>query len=413
MNGRDEQQPSQPEEEQLAQLAQRVPPPSSEDRMLRDLREVYTTYTQEGEHVWARLAERLAERGRETGQEPFFEQSSDKKLRLMQSSRLYSMQATPSQPAPKPRRIVTMVASFLAAAILVGTLVLAFAFAHTFTHSTTAAKPTVVPTQTVTARDCPPVHDATWNRVCRDGLVQVINRTQRLANGQVLTVKGAYADNSQIVLWYDVAPVKDGSIFFAEDALATNQGISLPLLLTSGTSLGVLTADQHYQWTASFNANNLPAGLQVLGLQVKENIGFMVSGPSGKEKHMDEADLAFTVWMLRTLELRSGPVNVTAKDIALSLNRVTVSHVGTTIDLLLPSDAIVTTDKLVCVLLINNKKLSMTENNVSFVVGKAGVGQSSIAINFNYDLTAQPGAWTFTLSLHGQTQSWEFHFTVS
>lgn len=327
----------------------------------------------------------------------------------MQVPELHTMQSQSSTSARKPRRLFTLIASLLVAATLVGVLALTFTFMHSAQANVGTAGQKTVHSSALASKDCSPLNDLTWNRVCQAGLVQSINLTQKLANGMTLTVKGAYADTSQIVLWYDATSLKENLAFLSEDTLTTSQGLALSQVRSSiGTVL--LTANGHYQWTTYFDSSKLPANLQTVSLQALSQVGFVTASSSGKQANLVRASIAFDVPLLKAQTLTPEPA-VTANGSALALDSVVVSHVGTTIQLLAPLT--LETYQARYTLQTSSKAFSSGENGVMATGLKVDATHSGLSIAFDYDLTAFSGAWTLTLTLPGKSQPWIFHFTTA
>ena len=133
--------------DQLARAASHSPGPTTPAaRLVEDLRTVYTEYTQAGERVWVRLAERLAERD-ETPDTVRLKASEE-----LQADRFAQMQvergqfATQSAPQPKsPRRfwrVFTLVAAVLACAALLGSTLWVLASIHPPVEGTIGASAT-------------------------------------------------------------------------------------------------------------------------------------------------------------------------------------------------------------------------------------------------------------------------------
>lgn len=147
MNSRDEQFHPERVEEQINQPGQIMPQSTGNAapnvRMIQDLRTISTDYTQSGERVWSRLAERVAQQNEAPSTLGLRtrERFPQERTRMVQSHHTtdHSIGGTIS-------RRVHLLAATLVAALLVGTLVIVLALGHNHQSNTVAARKTATAT---------------------------------------------------------------------------------------------------------------------------------------------------------------------------------------------------------------------------------------------------------------------------
>lgn len=150
MNSSDEQFQAECVEEQISQLGQMTPQPagdmSSNARLITDLRQISTDYTQAGARVWSRLAERLAQQNAAPHSDTLTSEKNplERSFPPMQTDQRI-LQATSRR---KPQRVFALVASLVAAAVLVGLMaaILTLRTNHQGTTVTTPKTATATPT---------------------------------------------------------------------------------------------------------------------------------------------------------------------------------------------------------------------------------------------------------------------------
>ncbi|MGH2478310.1 MAG: WD40 repeat domain-containing protein [Ktedonobacteraceae bacterium] len=152
MNSREEHFQSESVDEQINQLRQITHRPagngSPDECMIHDLRKISTDYTQSGERVWSRLAERVAQQNEAPNavQSQTRERFHTERSTSMQTGQLPTLQSLQPMPRRKPQRVFALVASLLVAAVLVGMMGIILALSHNHQSTTLAAKKTVTAT---------------------------------------------------------------------------------------------------------------------------------------------------------------------------------------------------------------------------------------------------------------------------
>jgi hypothetical protein len=281
MTDRDEQFRPESLVEHLDQLAQAAPhspgPPLPDARLVEDLRTVYTEYTQAGERVWARLAERLAER----------DQPPNNVRRIaserLQTENVAQMQVEQGQFAPRstlqsksPRRsgrMFTLVAAVLVAAVLVGS---AF-FVLTGRHQT--GRETIVAPATPTVTPMPALHfpcpqqvsAPAFSALCQEHQIQVIQQSFKLHSKQTLTLVAGYADSTSVTLWFHVDTNPDVTLDGSASSPQQANGPGTFSIGAGGCSFG--DSSGPLDCLEFFALQHVPAGLLVLDLEIQENVG--------------------------------------------------------------------------------------------------------------------------------------------
>jgi hypothetical protein len=427
MTSRDEQFRPGSVEEQLTQLTSITPQSAEREtpdaRLVQDLRIIHADYTQSGERVWARLAEHLAEQNGVPNSLRLItnERLQTERSKHMQVEQFATQPISRVKPPRKPRRIFTLVASLLVAAVLVGSAAWAFAATHssqqnpaTAGHGKTQPGSPNSPSKTVPVGDCPRLSDPGWNVTCGEGLVQAINQSQKLSNGATLTLKGVYADHARIVIWYDVTPASSPTSI---DDLTTQQGTTLPTQRDTRSETGGNYPSGHYQWIDEFDASSLPVSAQTVNLNLASDLIFADKSSVGQVT-MVKASFSFNV-MLGSIQLISPKQTVTANGIAITLSSVTISHVVTTFVLSAPNLPYqVSHGGFSCMLQPGRGEYSSKDGGSIYYRARTAGEAGSIIIGFqftaHFNLTDQQdnSNWTFTVTSPNEEQPWVFHFTV-
>ena len=269
--------------DQLAQAASQHPRPiMPEARLVEDVRTVYTEYTRAGERVWARLAERLAERDELT------RHAERKASKSMQSESVEPMPVEHGQFATRPalqskppRRsgsFFTLLAAVLVAAVLVGSTYFVFTSVHWPTGETivASATTTVTPPPSLTF-PCPqtlevPVNIApVFGVLCQEQKLQVVQQSYKLRGKQTLTLVAGYADRTGVTLWFhvntNIEVTLDGSASSPQQANGPGNFSIGAGGCDFGNPGGVLDCVEF------FALQHVPAVLGVLDLQIQESIG--------------------------------------------------------------------------------------------------------------------------------------------
>jgi hypothetical protein len=418
--------------DQLAQAASHSTGPTMPDaRLVEDLRTVYTDYTRAGERVWARLAEHLAERG-----------ETPNNVRLIASERLQTERfehiqvaqgqfATQSAPRPKSprrsRRIFTLVAAVLAAAVLVGSSLWVLTSIHQPVGDTIVASATPRAAGTTRATPTPAlnfpcprkVSFPDFHALCLDHEIQVTQQSFKLNGNQTLTLVAGYADINSITVWFHLDHT--GKNQYVTSMAASSPQLDNELGNFYGGSGGCSPGDSSGQLDCldTYYLDNVPAGLQALDLNVQESVA---NGPN------DQAPvIAVFSFSLPFHAGRSAHPNltVTANGISITLKQVLVSPIMTTIDLLNPrlNDALMADQSSpnplsYFTLTAGDQKLNGRDiiDNSLGTNGKFGpVLGTQLVIDGSHPLLNQYGEWTLTISpkiFSGATIPWVFHFTV-
>ena len=255
-------------------------------------------------------------------------------------SSLESYPQTPPMTSPhRPNKIIAQLASLLVAATLIGTAILAFAFLRHPQSSQTSAPAST--TQMIAARDCLTFNggdfvSGSWNALCKSGSVVAINQSQKLANGVTMTVRGAYADGSQIMIWwladspvpFSIATpvstnnskhVSSSSVNTLPGWGVTAQGMNLSQLAETSQS----SSAEEFQTVSVFDASSLSPHQQTVSLQL-----YSISTMTQPEQ------FTFTF----SLPVHMTPIitphhTVTSHGNSITLNRVSIGAIFTTIAL--------------------------------------------------------------------------------
>ena len=294
--------------DQLAQAASGSPgPPMPESRLEEDLRTVYTEYTRAGERVWARLAERLAERDHTPTTERPLASESVQSESVAQMPVEHGQFTTRSAPQSKlPRRsgsFFTLVAAVLVAAVLVGSAFFVLTSLHGPGGETIVAPatPTAIPTPPPTPTPTPApfitgtaayVIDADTGRV-----LYSLHSTQQLPMASttkimtaIVTMENANLDQGVTVQQSDLAQVPpDAST--AELVVGDYfrlRTLLYGLLLPSGTDASIVIARAVAGSTAQFVAmmNRMAQQLHLTHTHFSSPHGY-----SGVDNYSSAADM--------------------------------------------------------------------------------------------------------------------------
>jgi hypothetical protein len=274
-------------QEQLDQLARAAShstrPIMPETRLEEDLRTVYTEYTRAGEHVWARLAEHLAERDQTPKQARLmaFESVQTESFEQVQVEQGQFAAQSAQQPKllRRSRSFFTLVAAVLVAAVLVGSAFFVLTSIHQPGGETivASARPTATPTPALhfpcpqTASTPQTAYAADFNVLCLAHKIQVIQQSFKLKGNQTLTLVAGYADSNSVTLWFHVA--KNPSVTLDGSASSPQQanGPGNFSLGAGGCSFG--NPSGPLDCLEFFALQHVPAGLRVLDLEIHESVG--------------------------------------------------------------------------------------------------------------------------------------------
>ena len=264
--------------DELAQAASDSPgPPLPDARLVEDLRTVYTEYTRAGERVWARLAERLAERDQPPTTERPLASESVQSEGVAQMPVEHGQFATRSAPQSRsPRRsgsFFTLVAAVLVAAVLVGSA----CFVLTSRHR--PGGETIVAPATPTATPMPALHfpcpqqasALAFSVLCQEHKIQVIEQSFKVHGKQTLTLVAGYADSTSVTLWFHVNTNPSVTLDGSASSPQQGSGPGTFSLGAGGCSFG--GPNGPLDCLEFFALQHVPAGLRVLDLEIQESVG--------------------------------------------------------------------------------------------------------------------------------------------
>jgi hypothetical protein len=287
MTDRDEPFWPQSLQEQLDQLARTAShstePTMPQARLEEDLRTIYTEYTQTGERVWARLAERLAERDQMPRHPRPMTYESVRTASFAQvqveQGQFAAQSALQSTSLRRLGRFFTLVAAVLVAAVLVGSAFFVFTSLHLPGGETivASATQTATPTPALTF-PCPQqgstpqtASAADFYALCQEHKIRVIQQRFKLNGKQTLTLVAGYADSTSVTLWFHID--KNPSVTLDGSASIPQQdnGPGNFSLGAGGCSFG--SSSGPLDCLEFFALQHVPAGLRLLDLEIQESVG--------------------------------------------------------------------------------------------------------------------------------------------
>jgi hypothetical protein len=428
MNSRNEHFQPESVQEQINQFTQIAPGSAGhatpDARMVKDLRQVYTDYTRSGERVWERLAVHATQQDELPNDVRLLTHERFPPARSLprQTDQLNTLQSQQVKPPRKPRHIFTLVAALLVAALLVGSTFWIFAVVSQLGGKATVSskhpaaqtnRKTATPSRAmISPRDCPVSSfnsSSAWYQLCQTGQFVLINQSRTLAKGYSETIKGAYADRNQLVIWYDFSPIdaKDSPMPF--NTLTTQQGTAL---FEWGGSTGIREKNQHFAWIEGYDTSNLPASLQTLTVKVDSSVSLIPDGISGTFPP-DKTSFAFFAVPLHSAQTVTLRQTITANGLALTLDHVVIGMTGIHLVLSVPPLPFrAYSSGFDCALQAGSKHFSQADTYRSIDQHKAAAPPTGFEFTFDSNVTAQHGAWTLTVTSSGERLPWVFHFTV-
>ena len=400
-------------------------------RLVQDLRSIHTDYTQSGQRVWNRLAERLAEPNESANHLKLLtnEIAQTERSSYMQTeqSEIGPMPAIqPNRPPRKVRRLFTLVAALLVAALLIGSIFVIITNMHPYSGVAAAPTPTPTPRPTLTATarnsfpasDCPSQtnpnvspNPATWYQLCKAGKFTLVNQSSHMTHPYSFneTIEAAYADRNMLFLFYNFSPIKATDVPKAINTLITKQGTQLKQL---GGSEGFFSKNQQFTWIVGYDTSNLPSNLQTLTVKVSSNVSIQSTGPyvAIPSNKIGVASFSVPLYSARVLAPNQ---TVTANGAAITLAKAIIGASGVHLifsashipDLAVGSSFTGT---------LQAGKLNASNDTYALNTKKGStlVVPTGFELTFDSDLTSEHGAWTLTVKATGESQPWIFHFAV-
>lgn len=426
MNSRNE--PFQPEsvDEQIHQftriLSQSTNHATPEMRLVKNLQQVLINYTGSGERVWARLAERSAQQESLPGYLHLLtnEQVQTEKSPPLQAEQHQTLQSQRAKPPSKSQRIFALVAVLLIAALLIGSTFWIFALrpgGNTMVSNKHSISQVSMKTATpiiamISPQDCPILSQgarALWNHLCTTGQFVAINQSRTLAKGYTETIKGAYADRNQLLIWYDFGPIDAKYLPIPFNTLTTLQGTTLG---EWGSSTASREKNRHYAWIEGYDTSNLPASLQTLTVKVTSSVSLVLDGVSGTYPP-DKTSFAFFTVPLRSAQMVALHQTIIANGIALTLDHVVISASGIHFVFSVPPMPFrAYSGGFHCTLQVGSEHVLQANTYHSIDMHGANASPTGFEFTFDSDETTQHGAWTLTVTSSGENLPWVFHFTV-